>query len=282
MRKLFALAGTMAAAFLLPLLVQAQSGTTPQPAPPQPICQGCGHDAHGCYTSAGYFWCEAKQKCLRSWEEACTGTGSTSARPSIPPASYEDEVLTTFDAYKNPFPDTDMNDVSGKAAAELYRRAVIGGFPDGQFKGDRPVNRAEAAKFLVLARFQSEQSGPNAVVNFTNDGRFPDVLEGQWYTKYVIAAAKKNIIKGNPDGTFRPANTVNTAEFLKMLALTFGLTLNQDYPYMDVKPTDWFAPYAGLAYRYNLFPDRKIALLPGKALTRKEVAVAIYQYLSQR
>ena len=29
-------------------------------------------DEHGCKPSAGYSWCEAKQKCLRVWEEPCT------------------------------------------------------------------------------------------------------------------------------------------------------------------------------------------------------------------
>lgn len=29
-------------------------------------------DEHGCIPSAGYTWCETKQKCLRQWEEKCT------------------------------------------------------------------------------------------------------------------------------------------------------------------------------------------------------------------
>lgn len=28
-------------------------------------------DEHGCIGSAGYVWCQSKQKCLRQWEEAC-------------------------------------------------------------------------------------------------------------------------------------------------------------------------------------------------------------------
>ena len=32
---------------------------------------GGDRDSHGCIPSAGYAWCEPKQKCLRSWEEAC-------------------------------------------------------------------------------------------------------------------------------------------------------------------------------------------------------------------
>lgn len=33
---------------------------------------GNDSDSHGCRMSAGYSWCEAKQKCLRPWEENCT------------------------------------------------------------------------------------------------------------------------------------------------------------------------------------------------------------------
>jgi len=33
---------------------------------------GNDKDIHGCIGSAGYSWCDAKQKCLRSWEENCT------------------------------------------------------------------------------------------------------------------------------------------------------------------------------------------------------------------
>ncbi|MFA6897487.1 MAG: hypothetical protein WCQ96_04355 [Patescibacteria group bacterium] len=32
---------------------------------------GNDKDEHGCIGSAGYTWCEAKKKCIRSWEEKC-------------------------------------------------------------------------------------------------------------------------------------------------------------------------------------------------------------------
>ncbi len=32
---------------------------------------GGERDEHGCLPTAGYTWCEAKQKCLREWEEPC-------------------------------------------------------------------------------------------------------------------------------------------------------------------------------------------------------------------
>jgi len=30
-------------------------------------------DENGCYSSAGYSWCESSSKCIRSWEEDCAG-----------------------------------------------------------------------------------------------------------------------------------------------------------------------------------------------------------------
>jgi len=37
---------------------------------------GGDKDEHGCIGSAGYTWCEAKQKCLRTWEEDCGGAST--------------------------------------------------------------------------------------------------------------------------------------------------------------------------------------------------------------
>ena len=32
---------------------------------------GGDRDEHGCIGSAGYSWCDVKNKCLRVWEEPC-------------------------------------------------------------------------------------------------------------------------------------------------------------------------------------------------------------------
>jgi len=35
---------------------------------------GGDRDAHGCIGSAGYSWCEARNMCIRPWEQYCTAT----------------------------------------------------------------------------------------------------------------------------------------------------------------------------------------------------------------
>jgi membrane-bound inhibitor of C-type lysozyme len=36
-------------------------------------------DEHGCLVAAGYSWCDAKQTCIRQWEEYCTATAPKTA-----------------------------------------------------------------------------------------------------------------------------------------------------------------------------------------------------------
>ncbi|MBW2991236.1 hypothetical protein KY348_06050 [Candidatus Woesearchaeota archaeon] len=42
---------------------------------------GGDKDEHGCIGSAGYTWCEAKQKCLREWEEPCEAATEPEEEP---------------------------------------------------------------------------------------------------------------------------------------------------------------------------------------------------------
>jgi hypothetical protein len=246
------------------------------------------YDEHGCRTGLGFEWCEISQKCVEPWKEPCEqpkkkridehgcvlSDGFEWCEPEAKCLQpWMEECEATYDAPTNPFPDTDLDTLEGEAAAMLYSRGVISGFPDGEFKGNQPVNRAEAAKFLLLA-------AGSEIRNLNNDGLFSDVIDGEWYVPYVMTAANEGIISGYPDGSFKPADTVNTAEFLKMLTLAFDLEEGISYTYSDVPDDAWFAKYAGLAEFYDLFPERGSGLLyPDQDMTRKEVAIAIYQYL---
>jgi hypothetical protein len=57
-----------------------------------PPVVGGDKDAHGCIGSAGYSWCEAKNKCLRVWEEKCevssTSVACTMDAMQCPDGSY--------------------------------------------------------------------------------------------------------------------------------------------------------------------------------------------------
>jgi hypothetical protein len=53
---------------------------------------GGDKDEHGCIGSAGYAWCETKQKCLREWEEKCELV------PTVSGDSLKEEIITQVKA----------------------------------------------------------------------------------------------------------------------------------------------------------------------------------------
>ncbi len=197
-------------------------------------------------------------------------TQTTSTSPKTQTTTNTNIEIPTVSA----FPDTTVETLEGQAANVLQQRNIIQGYPDGEFKGSQSVNRAEIAKFILLAK----EITP--LPTLRNNGLFTDVEDGQWYVPYVIQAKRQGILSGYPDGSFRPAATVNTVEFLKIITKTFDLPEYLAHDYTDVSENDWFAPYAGVATQYNLFPERSSdQLSPGRELTRKEVAIAIYKIL---
>ena len=202
-------------------------------------------------------------------------SSSSSVQSSI---EFEDDVVvieSEFEEVINPFSDTVMTTLEGQAAADLYYSRIIGGFSDGTFRGARFTNRAEIAKFISLAL------GDN-VPNLRNNGQFSDVKDGEWYVKYVMNAVRRSFADGYLDGTFGPGKPVNTAEFLKMVTLAFGLEQNLSHSYADIEGSSWYAPYAGVAEKYNLFPARGNQLTPSAAMSRKDIVIAIYQLLKNR
>jgi hypothetical protein len=210
-------------------------------------------------------WQEATHCIYGCYDGACSRVRYSDTPANTSSSGFENEVNNT-----NPFPDVDPMTKEGKAAISLFEKAIIGGFPDGEFKGWRLVNRAEASKFLLNGIKENVGSADQ-------QSRFVDVFNGEWYTPFVIRASELSIIKGD-DGknTFRPADGVNTAELLAMLARAFNLPHRLSHEYNDVSSDKWYNEYAGIAWHYGLFLDRGSSLNPDQKLTRSEVAVSLY------
>ena len=86
MKKTYLVIGILMAGILLSGCIQPSNGGSGQ-------IVGGDTDEHGCIPSAGYTWCEAKQKCLREWEEACEEEapligGDRDEHGCIPSAGY--------------------------------------------------------------------------------------------------------------------------------------------------------------------------------------------------
>lgn len=116
---------------------------------------------------------------------------------------------------KNLAPDPEaagFPDVTGHWAVGAIGAAraagCLEGYPDGRFRPEKGVTRAEVAA-LICRAFTLE-------VNATSPG-FRD-LRGHWAAPAVKQLAAAGILGGYPDGTFRPDNTMSRAEVAGVLA----------------------------------------------------------------
>ncbi|MDD5032559.1 MAG: DUF4173 domain-containing protein [Candidatus Pacebacteria bacterium] len=68
---------------------------------------GGDKDVYGCIGSAGYSWCEAKQKCIRSWEEYCT---ITTPKKVVFACDGSKTITATFYIGDDKFVDLELSD----------------------------------------------------------------------------------------------------------------------------------------------------------------------------
>lgn len=88
---------------------------------------------------------------------------------------------------------------------------------------------------------------------------FTDLAENHWAYSVVNTLVEEGTINGYEDGSFKPANTVTRAEFIKMI----GTASETKVEFSDVSPSHWaynYISYTELAASYdNVFePDRPI------------------------
>ncbi len=171
------------------------------------------------------------------------------------------------------FPDVSENHENYKAIEYLKENGVIDGYEDGTFGPNILVNRAEAVKILVEG-FGISYSG-----DFSEE--FPDVNESDWFFEYVMAAKRDGILEGYQDGTFKPENTINLAEALKVVPMAGGISIPNNVSndvFADVKSSDWFAKYALYSKNKNIvLADDEGMIYPSKDMTRADFAELIYR-----
>ncbi|MFC1810596.1 S-layer homology domain-containing protein [Patescibacteria group bacterium] len=150
--------------------------------------------------------------------------------------------IMAIDPQELPFTDVDEEDPNYLAINYLKDREDIVGYPDGTYKPENPINRAEFTKILVEAKIGEKPT------EYT-EGCFNDFDEEQWFTSYVCYAKDQNIINGYPDGTFKPANNINLAEASKILVNMFALEKTQ--------PTgaEWYSEYIETLEALHYIPD---------------------------
>lgn len=109
---------------------------------------------------------------------------------------------------------THQNDFSDVAADAWYcssvstlsRMDIIAGYPDGTFRPNAPITRAEFA--AIATRF--DNNGDKTPVSFT------DII-GHWAEGEITVAANHGWVSGYGDDTFRPQNQITRAETMSLV-----------------------------------------------------------------
>lgn len=95
----------------------------------------------------------------------------------------------------------------------LVERGYITGYGDGSLGLNRDITRAEFT--AIVTRALGLEDVAMSVGN-TPTG-FKDVNASAWYNPYIAMASSKGIIKGYPDGTFKPDANVKYQEAITMM-----------------------------------------------------------------
>lgn len=117
-----------------------------------------------------------------------------------------DEVRDGAFTTSNSYSDVAYGKWYNNPISTMSALGIITGYPDGTFKPNKPITRAEFA--AIAARFDETQSGKSAT--------FSDVI-GHWAAKEIGIAYYNDWIKGYPDGTFKPDQNITRAEAMTMI-----------------------------------------------------------------
>jgi uncharacterized repeat protein (TIGR01451 family) len=97
----------------------------------------------------------------------------------------------------------------------MRREGFMDGDPDGTFRPDAPITRAEAAAvFLRVA-------GMSPILNLTSS-TFKDVQPMHWAAGYIEAGRTAGLLAGYPDNTFKPTDFLSRAEFATLASNALG------------------------------------------------------------
>ena len=237
---------------------------------------GCtyGYD----YVYGDYYYCPDDGCYYYDYWYECATTG------------YYDDWY--YNEYGTTTPEVDYSDVEpwnpyAEAIDYLSENEVIEGYDDGTYKPTADVNRVEALKIIfatldnVLDIYQVDTSS----LYISSSMSFSDVDDGSWYIPYLEQAFLLGIVEGYEDGTYKPGNTVNKVEILKIIIEAFDLEYMIEDPvsgilYPDVDTGAWYAGYVQVANELGIFYDLKLSdnFNPGDNMTRGEIADMVYRF----
>ena len=164
----------------------------------------------------------------------------------------------------------------------LAGRGILNGYPDGRFRPDNSVTRAEFAAIVTTAFSQIPIKREYVP--------FVDVPANHWALSAIKKSYETVFITGFPNGLFRPSNRITRANALLSIISGLGFTNTVDTDLLSKLPQiyrdyDTIPDYAKVAMAISTkarlvasYPDIKL-LNPTLAAIRADIAAFVYQAL---
>ena len=169
-----------------------------------------------------------------------------------------------------------FTDLNGHGATKeimyLYDKHIIGGYPDGTFKPNQPITRAQAAAMLLKALDIKVIDKPTV--------KFKDVSSTSNYYKILATINEKGIIRGD-NGYMRPGENTTRAQMAAILRRAFDLPLDSQQAYSDVSPSHWAFSDINSIAKHRIsggYPDGTFK--PTTAVTRAQFSAFLARALN--
>lgn len=127
------------------------------------------------------------------------------------------------------FSDVDTETVQGKAISAMQEKGYINGFPDGTFRPDATLTRAEFVTIINKMYMYYVEA----------ENIFTDVKSDDWFNHDVLAAVQAGYIKGMGDGRFAPNEAVTREQVCVMLNSILQLGDIYYTPEISDAVSDW-------------------------------------------
>ena len=117
----------------------------------------------------------------------------------------KEEVRNANMTQENDYPDVNEGQWFNCAISTMTKLGVVNGYPDGTFRPNAAITRAEYA--AMFARFSK--------LAFSGNAPFSDIA-GHWGAEEISIAYDCGWVEGYPNGTFLPDQQINRAEAMTL------------------------------------------------------------------
>ena len=176
-------------------------------------------------------------------------------------------LAVSANAFKD---DKSISDDYAEAVAVLNGMGVFKGYEDGSFQPQGNITRAEVSAIVYRVYTQDVKDAKASM--YATYNKFSDMAGAGWAQGYIGYCANASLVKGYPDGTFKPSGKVTGYEVLAMILRAVGYDKNGEF-----SGADWALNVAKYAEQLGILKNVAKTTNLGAPATRELVAEMLFR-----